>query len=324
MTEPLVTILTPVYNHEKYLDEYFESIINQTYKNIELVLIDDASTDQSIVIIEKWLPKLKERFLLRYLARKENKGLIYNCNEGLNLANGKYMCLFASDDIMFPTNIEEKTIFLESNSEYAMVYSNIYAGNNILDKKYINDDRRNCSSEFSLLQDLIDKGNFIPAPTAIVKREILIGIGGYNKKYYIEDYPTWLEIAKRHKVAYLNKALVFYRLSPNSLSSGEKKFKKMIDSQVQILEDFGEKYKIDIDKGLDNIYISATCYFYFNKSSYYKEYREKIVKKTPKIHLLDIFIFMKIAPRLIIGVNELYKKLLKRGHTGFKKSRGIR
>ena len=81
MNEPLVTILTPVYNHEKYLDEYFESIISQTYKNIELVLIDDASPDSSKIVIDKWLPKLKKRFVrLIYIPRTENKGLIYNCN----------------------------------------------------------------------------------------------------------------------------------------------------------------------------------------------------------------------------------------------------
>ena len=129
MNDPLVTLCTPIYNHEQYLEDYFKSIINQTYQNIQLILIDDCSTDNSTKVVEKWLARLEARFNhFVYIPRKENMGLIYNCNDGLSLAEGKYICMFASDDVMLPKNIEGKVNFLENNPEYAMVYSNTYIG----------------------------------------------------------------------------------------------------------------------------------------------------------------------------------------------------
>jgi len=89
--EPLVTISTPCYNHEKYLPDYFESIISQTYENIELIIIDNASQDNSQKIIENYLPKLKKFARVVYIPRNKNAGLVKNCNEGLDLARGKYI-----------------------------------------------------------------------------------------------------------------------------------------------------------------------------------------------------------------------------------------
>ena len=99
-----------------------------------------------------------------YIPRKENMGLIYNCNDGLSLAEGKYICGFASDDVMLPKNIEEKVNFLENNPEYAMVYSNTYIGLEPSEKnnKFISDKTKPFYGD--VFYELINYGCFIPAP----------------------------------------------------------------------------------------------------------------------------------------------------------------
>ena len=278
MSTPLISIFTPVYNHEDYLDDYFRSIIKQTYKNIELILIDDASTDNSLMVIEKWLPKLEDRFEnLTFISRKENKGLVFNCNQSISLANGKYFTAFASDDVMLESNIEEKVTFLERNSEKAMVCSDVYYGNNLSSKKYtINNPK---TFENNIFQKLINNGNMIFAPSVVLRKKVLEEIGGYNNKYTFEDYPTWLEITHRYKIGYIRKPLVFYRLSPNSLSRDVEKYKIMIDSHMQILIDMESKYKVDISKGINSLYTKASIFFFLNEMKYYREYRDNLEQK---------------------------------------------
>ena len=92
-----------------------------------MILIDDCSTDHSTKVVEKWMGRLLARFNnFVYIPRQENMGVIYNCNHGLSLAEGKYICLFASDDAMLAKNIEEKVKFLESDLDFGMVYSDGY------------------------------------------------------------------------------------------------------------------------------------------------------------------------------------------------------
>jgi alpha-1,3-rhamnosyltransferase len=297
MSTPLISIFTPVYNHEEYLDDYFRSIIKQTYKNIELILIDDASTDNSLMVIEKWLPKLEERFEnLTFISRKENKGLIFNCNESIALANGKYFTGFASDDVMLESNIEEKVTFLERNTEKAMVCSDVYYGNNLSSKKYtINNPK---TFENNIFQKLINNGNMIFAPSVVLRKKVLEEIGGYNNKYTFEDYPTWLEITYRYKIGYIRKPLVFYRLSPYSLSRDVEKYKIMIDSHMQILLDMESKYKVDISRGINSLYTKASIFFFLNEMKYYREYREKVNKINIKMFIIDVLIKFKVTPKL--------------------------
>ena len=273
MNTPLVTILTSIYNHEKYLDDYFESIVNQTYENIQLILIDDCSTDHSTKVVDKWMERLEARFNnLIYIPRTENMGLIYNCNHGLSLAEGKYICLFASDDAMLAKNIEEKVKFLESDLDFGMVYSDGYF---IKESDHlINHNGEGSFKRFSdrkklyknqIFIQLIEKGNFIQAPSVLVRKEKLLEFGGYSQEYMFEDYYMWLQIAKKYKVGCIMEPLVYYRQTTNSLSRKPESYTKMIRDHEKLLLRFEEKYKHHIKIGLDNLYYRA-CKFYFKNN----------------------------------------------------------
>ncbi|MGG3937829.1 glycosyltransferase [Geobacillus stearothermophilus] len=317
MKEPLVTIFTAVYNHEKYLEDYFKSIISQTYNNIELVIIDDCSTDNSVIIIEKWMDKLKSRFnRVVFISRNVNKGLVYNCNEAIQIAKGDYICLFASDDIMAPHNIEYKVEYLEKNKNIALVYSdgffideNATYGN--LDKHIISKfSKKQKLYEGEVFQKLIDFGCFIPAPTVLLRREIVLKLGGYSSEYMFEDYQMWLKIAKEYKVGLVNKPLVYYRLSTNSLSRSVDNFKKMINDHERLLNDIkAEDNTVDISIGLQKLYKdNAKSFFNYNLKQEFLYYYNKIKEKDLSLKLMYIIINFSYIYRGIKKGWSIYKK----------------
>ena len=113
MNNTLVTVLIPSYNHQKYIKDAILSVINQTYKNIELIVIDDGSSDDSPQIIRS----LGKKYNFKYIIR-ENRGICATLNEALNMAKGVYFCGLGSDDMFFPEKIEKQVNFMLNNPEY--------------------------------------------------------------------------------------------------------------------------------------------------------------------------------------------------------------
>src|SRR5574341_12560 len=124
---PIVSVIIPSYNHEKYVEECIDSVMRQTYPNIELIVIDDGSSDNSDSVIRKSLEKHCHKF--RYI-RKLNEGVPKTLNLGLKLSSGKYVSIIASDDVMLPQKTEKEVdVFLKSDDNVGMVYSDSIAMN---------------------------------------------------------------------------------------------------------------------------------------------------------------------------------------------------
>ena len=113
MKQPLLTVVIPVYNGEKYLRKAIDSVLNQTFTDFELLIINDASVDQSLEIISSYTDKR-----LRILNNPENKGIPYNRNMGLQEAKGKFLCWTDCDDVNFPSRFEKQLNFLRSNPDF--------------------------------------------------------------------------------------------------------------------------------------------------------------------------------------------------------------
>ena len=108
MKQPLVSIITPCYNGEPYLDQYFDSILKQTYQHLELIFVDDGSTDRTSEIAENYREKLEYRGIRYILLKQENRGQASALNHGLKYFTGEYLTWPDSDDVMTPECIEEK------------------------------------------------------------------------------------------------------------------------------------------------------------------------------------------------------------------------
>lgn len=205
---PLVTVLIPVYNRPSVVNT-INSIINQTYKNIEILVIDNASTDNTVECVKK----LNDQ-RIRLIINEKNLGQTGSMNRGLDLAFGKYIARIDSDDVALPDRIELQVNFLESNPEYVLVGSWI---------RYISDDNqlggivKTCGTDEGLrFMQTFFCG--IHHPTAMYRTSI---IRTYSIKYdpnitMAEDYDMWRKLLHYGKGLNLNKVLIYYRRGKNN------------------------------------------------------------------------------------------------------------
>ena len=206
--EPLVSVIVPSYNHEAYIEECVLSIVNQTYKNIELIVIDDGSTDNSREILERLQKQFG--FVLEF---QENQGVSKTLNRATRqYAKGKYITGSASDDFLVPDKVEKLVRFLEENPDYDMAFGKVYV---VDEKSQIIEDLmifEPFDEPVKLIPfELLIENNRIPSSTVMISREIWEKCGGYNENMILEDYDLWLKVAYIGKIAYLNEYFNYYR-----------------------------------------------------------------------------------------------------------------
>ena len=130
ITEPLVSVVIPAYNHENYVEETIKSIMNQTYRNIELMVVDDGSKDTTWQKIKELETECKNRFTNVCFETKKNEGTCETLNRLISLANGEFIYFIASDDVAKPQAIEKELNFLTKNDDYVLAVGN----NEFIDK----------------------------------------------------------------------------------------------------------------------------------------------------------------------------------------------
>ena len=226
--QPLVSVLIPCYNHQAFLPDCLESLIRQTYENIELLICDDCSPDDSWNVICGYAPKLEARFgRVEFLRNETNQGVTKNVNRMLRLAKGDYIKTLASDDAMAPTAIGEMVSFMEQNPRYGVAVTN---GIKVPEQQHYPDFG---SDEVIYPQppDFSPEGFFlrtarcnpISAPAAMVRRSVYDRFGLYDEDVKVEDYEFWLRILKDGDVlfGYLDSRLLYYRINGGSMTSME-------------------------------------------------------------------------------------------------------
>jgi len=218
MEQPLVTVVVISYNHSLFIRENLDSIKNQTYGNIQLIVGDDASPDHSASVIDEWLQENS------YSAEKnfhtQNTGLAAMLNECIALAKGKYIKLLAADDFLHPDAIEKCVSRLENlGEEYGMVFTNTHTVDN--DSTIIQDiadyDALGNIDPHLFRKELI-RGNRIAALTVLLRTHALRETGKYDTRFIVDDYFRWLKISEKYLIAYIPEKLAYYRMHPENIS----------------------------------------------------------------------------------------------------------
>ncbi|MCW3123365.1 MAG: glycosyltransferase [Flavipsychrobacter sp.] len=217
---PLVSIVTCSYNNSEFVIETLESIKNQTYSNIELIIVDDCSTDNSVELINGWLEGYKGKY--KFICHEKNLGGSRPYNIGLQNTTGKYYCTIDSDDTLLPEKTATQVAILEASSEdVAAVYSDV----NLMDVKgaplnrlFIEWHRKFSEVPSGNIYNELLLGNYIPIMSLLIKRAVLNDVGMFDESLIYGDYDLWLRIAKKYSFIFMKGLTANYRIRPGSLS----------------------------------------------------------------------------------------------------------
>lgn len=206
--QPLVSVVISILNGELYIEEAILSVLNQTYGELELIVINDGSTDKTADVVQSTISRFSNRQIT--FVSRENRGMCRSLNEGLEISRGKYFAYVGADDIWAPKKLEIQVAELERTGD-AAAFSDCLVINSSgeVQNRY---GERFPYHGGDIYQDLL-WCKFQPAsPTNLFRRETLDVVGNFDESHIWEDRDMWIRIAKDNRVVYIDKPLASYRV----------------------------------------------------------------------------------------------------------------
>ncbi|RZK40528.1 MAG: glycosyltransferase [Pedobacter sp.] len=237
---PLVSIIIPCYNHERYVQQCLDSVLTDDYHNKEIVIIDDGSTDRSKQVIAEWINTNEAAINVIYRTQK-NSGICNTLNNLINYANGEYVAILASDDKLNINGIRERVDYLLKFPDKMVVFGDSI----IIDENSIvthhssfllhKGDLRDFETNDGMFDALVVKGWPSPGPVTLVKKDYYRKFGYYPKDLLMEDQFFYLTAIANSVLGYLDKPVAYYRIHSISLSRNPQR-------KRQVLRDLAKTY----------------------------------------------------------------------------------
>ena len=227
MNQPLVSIPIVTYNSAAFIIETLESVKNQTYQNIELIVSDDCSTDNTIAICEEWIAQNKERFVrAEVLTAKKNTGVSGNLNRAESACRGEWVKFLDGDDLLLPTCVEDYIEYVTAHPEVSYLFSRIEAFG-------ASDERNRYFTEKVFDYAIFDLDakqqyekliwqNCVMSSTCMYnrKKNLELGLKNDERIPLLEDWPRWINVTKKGvQLRFLDKMEIKYRIHEKSLST---------------------------------------------------------------------------------------------------------
>jgi hypothetical protein len=240
---PKVSVLVTTYNHAPFVRESLDSLATQSFRDFEIIITDDASTDGTADLIQRWLDETGEP--AHFFRNPVKRGICANRNTALSIARGEFLCSLSGDDAYEPERIARQfECFAQQPPDVAVVYS---------DMRMV--DARGRTLEISFLDYELGKepvpenrvfhrllrGCFMPAPAVMVRRACLNEVGSYDETLAHEDYDMWLRLSALFRFCFLPGCLVRYRVLLTSMSHSPVYRTAMLTSTLRILQSWQGK-----------------------------------------------------------------------------------
>ena len=294
MENPKISVIMSVYNGGEFIRETIESVLNQTYKNFEFLITDNASTDDTVEIIKSYRDSRIKLFV-----NEENKGYVWNLNQMIKIARGEYIAKQDADDISLPKRFELQVKFLDANQDIAVcgTYARIFGHKKGRMRGELSDNKIRTGMLFE---------NQMVNSSTMIKKSILESENYFFDVSYLptEDYKFWCEIQKKYKIENIPYYLVKYRTHNNNYGSQKKElqqknimrvqnemFKYYFNSNQDIKELFSIK-KIQVYKNLlnaiknNNSFDEKTASKYLTINSFKFILKDSNITKMKKIKVL--------------------------------------
>ncbi len=297
MSQPLISVLMTTYNHEKYITESIDSITNQTYENLELIIINDGSTDKTEEKIQPYLENKKVKYI-----NQANTGPSIAFNNGLKESKGDYIALMSGDDISYTNRLEEQlSILIKENMNICFSYVDIIDDNSdlLLDHPLNNIFNKPGKKQAEIIRYFFEIGNYLNAPSALIKRHVLNEANTFNPcLLQLQDYDLWIRLIKKNKFYTIQKPLVKYRVRANNtnLSLSEGSSVRLANEQYLIFQTFFDEMPIDLFR---------------------EAFQDKLIKKNfsaEEFECEKAFIYLNLNNFLrngtkLIGIEKIFKLL---------------
>lgn len=255
-----ISIIIPTYNRGNLICNSIKSVLNQTYKNFEVIVVDDGSIDNTREQIEK----IKDN-RIKYIKLYKNRGASNARNIGISQATGKYISFQDSDDVYYPDKLEKqiKNMFnMKSNFDFCKIKVFV---NDSFSKFYPNSRQEKSIREGNILKELITYGNFISTQSILVKKNLL-------KKYFfdinlprLQDFDIILRMFPKTKISYTKNVLVELHMQSDSITLSNIRLEKAIDILIKKKFNFNSE-----EKKLFSNYLNQTLNVLINKKKSYK------------------------------------------------------
>ena len=255
---PLVSVIISVYNCEKYIASCIESIIQQTYKNIEIIICDDGSTDKTNEIIKTYITKVKYIY-------QENQGQGAGRNNAVQYSQGEYLAFIDADDMWYENKIELQMSMFEKDQSLAAVYSEMM----IIDENQLKlgYHAKGTMKRGMIFSELLAE-NFIGLSSLIVKKNAFEQCGGFSEHRYCQDFVLLLKLASKFNFDFVNKPLVSYRQHSQSVTSNlQLSYGEPIEyfKTVPLEYKLTDSQKLIWEKKLLDLYVSFAYLSYMRK-----------------------------------------------------------
>lgn len=270
--QPLVSVVMAAYNAENYIGAAVDSVLKQSYSNLELIVINDGSTDNTAQELEKYLSDARVS-----LTTQENSGQTKSKNRGIEKAAGTYVGFCDADDMWHPEKLEKQVEKIQSDSSVGVVYSDTF----LIDeegKPIDSTDSVPCYNGNVLQHLLYD--NFIPFGTVLVRNSCLQEVGGFNERYRMGiDWDLWLRISTKWSVSCVPEKLYYYRRWGGQMS---RNYDGRYEGALEIFKKFRNDNTALVSK---SVYERAESDIYANYAyhvSLYEGYNFKLVYLSAK------------------------------------------
>jgi len=313
MRMPTLSVLMPNYNHGKYIGEALESILNQSHRPMEVIVLDDASTDNSLEIIQRFV---KKDPIVKLVQNEKNMGVIYSANRLRNLARGDYVFGTSADDKVLPGFFEKSMNLLRKYPHAGLCCTdsaNLDDATGAIIKKSMNIVHRPQYFSSRVMAELSRKTPFyISYHTSIMKRDALLEVGGFIPELeWHGDWLAWCTIAFRYGICYIPEALASIRMLPSSYSSsGARQWPvqyKILNRMLILLKD--PEYKdilplLRYSCVLDNSVLPGILRIILTTPKHWSFLSLSLIKKALRDNILTI-----LSPNVPSRIRKSYQRL---------------
>ncbi len=233
---PIVSVILPTYNRKKLLGRSVQSVLNQTYQDFELIIIDDGSTDDTGKVVKNFNCEI-----IKYIRHDKNRGLPAARNTGIRVAKGDYIAFQDSDDEWMPDKLEKQVRAFETASPaVGIVYTGRYRIIN--NKKYYAPPTKLTPKDGDLSCSLL-RACWMPPQATLIKRECFKGVGMFNERFRaLEDWELFLRMSKYYQFKFIDEPLVILYRQPDSITANQS---ARIKASKQILKAFFDDFEKD-------------------------------------------------------------------------------